>query len=80
MLESQNPEEPRRDREREGAEARRLSVTEDKSEPECCRIKEPGVDTLIKYTTLIFDILILKKFCFVFIIQLIVLLCKLYIY
>uniref|UniRef100_A0A7N6AYY1 Eukaryotic translation initiation factor 4 gamma, 3a n=1 Tax=Anabas testudineus TaxID=64144 RepID=A0A7N6AYY1_ANATE len=34
LLESQTPEEPRRDREREGAEPRRPSVTEDKTEPE----------------------------------------------
>uniref|UniRef100_A0AAQ5YYT1 Eukaryotic translation initiation factor 4 gamma, 3a n=1 Tax=Amphiprion ocellaris TaxID=80972 RepID=A0AAQ5YYT1_AMPOC len=33
LLETQNPEEPRRDREREGAEPRRPSVTEDKVEP-----------------------------------------------
>uniref|UniRef100_A0A671YER4 Eukaryotic translation initiation factor 4 gamma 3 n=1 Tax=Sparus aurata TaxID=8175 RepID=A0A671YER4_SPAAU len=39
LLESQSPDEPRRDREREGAEPRRPSVTEEKTEPErkiCC--------------------------------------------
>ncbi|XP_053172576.1 eukaryotic translation initiation factor 4 gamma 3 [Scomber japonicus] len=41
LLESQTPEEPRRDREREGAEPRRPSVTEDKTEPERSRVKEP---------------------------------------
>ncbi|XP_047438027.1 LOW QUALITY PROTEIN: eukaryotic translation initiation factor 4 gamma 3 [Mugil cephalus] len=41
LLESQAPEEPRRDREREGAEPRRPSVTEDKAEPERSRAKEP---------------------------------------
>ncbi|XP_044205764.1 eukaryotic translation initiation factor 4 gamma 3 isoform X8 [Thunnus albacares] len=41
LLESQIPEEPRRDREREGAEPRRPSVTEDKTEPERSRVKEP---------------------------------------
>uniref|UniRef100_I3IW89 Eukaryotic translation initiation factor 4 gamma 3 n=1 Tax=Oreochromis niloticus TaxID=8128 RepID=I3IW89_ORENI len=44
LLESQSPEEPRRDREREGAEPRRPSVTEDKTEME--RMKpEPVVQT-----------------------------------
>uniref|UniRef100_A0A8C9Z5H0 Eukaryotic translation initiation factor 4 gamma 3 n=2 Tax=Sander lucioperca TaxID=283035 RepID=A0A8C9Z5H0_SANLU len=43
LLESQSPEEPpRRDREREGAEPRRTSVTEDKTEPERSRVREPG--------------------------------------
>uniref|UniRef100_A0A669EZ77 Eukaryotic translation initiation factor 4 gamma 3 n=1 Tax=Oreochromis niloticus TaxID=8128 RepID=A0A669EZ77_ORENI len=37
LLESQSPEEPRRDREREGAEPRRPSVTEDKTEMERSR-------------------------------------------
>ncbi|KAG7493404.1 eukaryotic translation initiation factor 4 gamma 3 isoform X2 [Solea senegalensis] len=41
LLESQTPEEPRRDREREGAEPRRPSVTEEKTEPERNRVKEP---------------------------------------
>ncbi|XP_078139883.1 eukaryotic translation initiation factor 4 gamma 3 [Centroberyx gerrardi] len=41
LLESQTPEEPRRDREREGAEPRRPSVTEDKTEPERSRVREP---------------------------------------
>ncbi|XP_075953118.1 eukaryotic translation initiation factor 4 gamma 3 isoform X1 [Anarhichas minor] len=41
LLESPTPEEPRRDREREGAEPRRLSVTEDKTEPERSRVREP---------------------------------------
>ncbi|KAM9409761.1 eukaryotic translation initiation factor 4 gamma 3 isoform 2-T2 [Pholidichthys leucotaenia] len=40
LLESQNPEESRRDREREGAEPRRPSVTEDKTEPERSRVRE----------------------------------------
>uniref|UniRef100_A0A3Q2X142 Eukaryotic translation initiation factor 4 gamma, 3a n=1 Tax=Haplochromis burtoni TaxID=8153 RepID=A0A3Q2X142_HAPBU len=39
LLESPNPEEPRRDREREGAEPRRPSVTEDKTEMERSRVK-----------------------------------------
>lgn len=42
LLESQNPEEPRRDREREGAEPRRPSVSEDKTETERSRVREPG--------------------------------------
>uniref|UniRef100_A0A4W6DAS7 Eukaryotic translation initiation factor 4 gamma 3 n=1 Tax=Lates calcarifer TaxID=8187 RepID=A0A4W6DAS7_LATCA len=42
LLESQTPEELRRDREREGAEPRRPSVTEDKTEPERSRVREPG--------------------------------------
>uniref|UniRef100_A0A671YEW7 Eukaryotic translation initiation factor 4 gamma 3 n=1 Tax=Sparus aurata TaxID=8175 RepID=A0A671YEW7_SPAAU len=41
LLESQSPDEPRRDREREGAEPRRPSVTEEKTEPERSRIREP---------------------------------------
>ncbi|XP_030584963.1 eukaryotic translation initiation factor 4 gamma 3 isoform X2 [Archocentrus centrarchus] len=41
LLESQSPEEPRRDREREGAEPRRPSVTEDKPETERSRVREP---------------------------------------
>ncbi|XP_040014741.1 eukaryotic translation initiation factor 4 gamma 3 [Xiphias gladius] len=41
LLDSQTPEEPRRDREREGAEPRRPSVTEDKTEPERSRVREP---------------------------------------
>ncbi|XP_035760549.1 eukaryotic translation initiation factor 4 gamma 3 isoform X15 [Neolamprologus brichardi] len=41
LLESPNPEEPRRDREREGAEPRRPSVTEDKTEMERSRVREP---------------------------------------
>ncbi|XP_023125565.1 eukaryotic translation initiation factor 4 gamma 3 isoform X11 [Amphiprion ocellaris] len=41
LLETQNPEEPRRDREREGAEPRRPSVTEDKVEPGRSRVREP---------------------------------------
>ncbi|XP_041638609.1 eukaryotic translation initiation factor 4 gamma 3 isoform X3 [Cheilinus undulatus] len=40
LLDSQNPEESRRDRGREGAEPRRLSVTEDKSETERSRVRE----------------------------------------
>nr|XP_046238542.1 eukaryotic translation initiation factor 4 gamma 3 isoform X3 [Scatophagus argus] len=39
LLESQSPDEPRRDR--EGAEPRRPSVTDDKTEPERSRVKEP---------------------------------------
>ncbi|XP_054906390.1 eukaryotic translation initiation factor 4 gamma 3 isoform X7 [Poeciliopsis prolifica] len=39
LLETQNPEEPRRDR--EGAEARRPSVAEDKTEPERSKVREP---------------------------------------
>ncbi|KAM6927849.1 eukaryotic translation initiation factor 4 gamma 3 [Xenentodon cancila] len=51
LLDSQNTEEPRRDREREVAEPRRPSVTEDKTEPERVRVKEtvkpePVVQTL----------------------------------
>uniref|UniRef100_A0A4W6DBS3 Eukaryotic translation initiation factor 4 gamma 3 n=1 Tax=Lates calcarifer TaxID=8187 RepID=A0A4W6DBS3_LATCA len=42
LLESQTPEELRRDREREGAEPRRPSVTEDKTEPERSRVREPA--------------------------------------
>ncbi|XP_070814343.1 eukaryotic translation initiation factor 4 gamma 3 isoform X5 [Chaetodon trifascialis] len=50
LLESQILDESRRDREREGAEPRRPSVTEDKTEPERSRIKEavkaePAVQT-----------------------------------
>ncbi|XP_034021749.1 LOW QUALITY PROTEIN: eukaryotic translation initiation factor 4 gamma 3 [Thalassophryne amazonica] len=41
LLESQTTEEPRRDREREGGEPRRPSVTEDKPEVERNRIREP---------------------------------------
>uniref|UniRef100_A0A3P8TQC7 Eukaryotic translation initiation factor 4 gamma 3 n=1 Tax=Amphiprion percula TaxID=161767 RepID=A0A3P8TQC7_AMPPE len=41
LLETQNLEEPRRDREREGAEPRRPSVTEDKVEPGRSRVREP---------------------------------------
>ncbi|KAM8757375.1 eukaryotic translation initiation factor 4 gamma 3 isoform 4-T4 [Acanthopagrus schlegelii] len=41
LLESQTPDEPRRDREREGAEPRRPSVTEEKTEPERSRVREP---------------------------------------
>uniref|UniRef100_A0A8C4H279 Eukaryotic translation initiation factor 4 gamma, 3a n=1 Tax=Dicentrarchus labrax TaxID=13489 RepID=A0A8C4H279_DICLA len=41
LLESQTPDEPRRDREREGAEPRRPSVTEDKTEAERSRVREP---------------------------------------
>uniref|UniRef100_A0A3Q3B1S4 Eukaryotic translation initiation factor 4 gamma, 3a n=1 Tax=Kryptolebias marmoratus TaxID=37003 RepID=A0A3Q3B1S4_KRYMA len=40
LLENQSPEEPRRDREQEGAEPRRPSVTEDKPEPERSRIPD----------------------------------------
>ncbi|XP_041804790.1 eukaryotic translation initiation factor 4 gamma 3 isoform X10 [Chelmon rostratus] len=40
LLESQTLDEPRRDREREGAEPRRPSVTEDKAEPERNRVRE----------------------------------------
>uniref|UniRef100_A0A665XDA9 Eukaryotic translation initiation factor 4 gamma, 3a n=1 Tax=Echeneis naucrates TaxID=173247 RepID=A0A665XDA9_ECHNA len=55
LLESQTPEEPRRDREREGAEPRRPSVTEDKTEPERSRFRdavkpEPVVQTLERPT------------------------------
>ncbi|XP_034725224.1 eukaryotic translation initiation factor 4 gamma 3 isoform X4 [Etheostoma cragini] len=43
LLESPTPDEPpRRDREREGAEPRRTSVTEDKPEPERSRVREPA--------------------------------------
>uniref|UniRef100_A0A3B4Y9W4 Eukaryotic translation initiation factor 4 gamma 3 n=1 Tax=Seriola lalandi dorsalis TaxID=1841481 RepID=A0A3B4Y9W4_SERLL len=42
LLESQTPEEPRRDREREGGEPRRPSVTEEKTEPERSRVREPA--------------------------------------
>ncbi|KAM7006731.1 eukaryotic translation initiation factor 4 gamma 3 isoform 1-T2 [Tautogolabrus adspersus] len=41
LLETQTPEEPRRDRGREGAEPRRPSVSEDKTEPERNRVREP---------------------------------------
>lgn len=41
LLDSQAPEEPRRDRDREGTEPRRPSVTEDKPELERSRIREP---------------------------------------
>lgn len=41
LLENQTADEPRRDREREGAEPRRTSVTEDKTEPER-RVRESG--------------------------------------
>lgn len=41
LLESPAPEEPRRDREREGAEPRRPSVAEDKTEPERSGAREP---------------------------------------
>ncbi|CAJ1050159.1 LOW QUALITY PROTEIN: eukaryotic translation initiation factor 4 gamma 3 [Xyrichtys novacula] len=41
LLESPSPEEPRRDRVREGAEPRRPSVTEDKPELERSRVREP---------------------------------------
>lgn len=41
LLETQASEEPRRDREREGAEPRRPSVTEDKTELERSRIRDP---------------------------------------
>ncbi|XP_072237718.1 eukaryotic translation initiation factor 4 gamma 3 isoform X1 [Leuresthes tenuis] len=41
LLESQNPEEPRREREREVAEPRRPSITEEKTEPERSRVREP---------------------------------------
>uniref|UniRef100_A0AAX7UGW8 Eukaryotic translation initiation factor 4 gamma, 3a n=1 Tax=Astatotilapia calliptera TaxID=8154 RepID=A0AAX7UGW8_ASTCA len=50
LLESPNPEEPRRDREREGAEPRRPSVTEDKTEMERSRtpdrpaLSEEGIE------------------------------------
>ncbi|KAF7658491.1 hypothetical protein LDENG_00012280 [Lucifuga dentata] len=40
LLESQSPEEPRRDKEREGAEPRRPSVSEDKTELERSRVRE----------------------------------------
>ncbi|XP_037346868.2 eukaryotic translation initiation factor 4 gamma 3 isoform X5 [Pungitius pungitius] len=40
LLESPTPEEPQRDREREGAEARRRSDTEDKEEPESSGVRE----------------------------------------
>uniref|UniRef100_A0A673CBA0 Eukaryotic translation initiation factor 4 gamma, 3a n=1 Tax=Sphaeramia orbicularis TaxID=375764 RepID=A0A673CBA0_9TELE len=40
LLETQTPEEPRRDREREGAEPRRPSVTDDKTELERSRVRE----------------------------------------
>lgn len=42
LLESQAPDEPRRDRDREGAEPRRPSVAEEKSEPERSRVRESG--------------------------------------
>ncbi|TMS19607.1 Eukaryotic translation initiation factor 4 gamma 3 [Larimichthys crocea] len=41
LLEGPIPDEPRRDREREGAEPRRQSVTEDKTELERSRVREP---------------------------------------
>ncbi|XP_063767488.1 eukaryotic translation initiation factor 4 gamma 3 isoform X7 [Eleginops maclovinus] len=41
LMESPTPEEPRREREREGAEPRRPSITEDKTEPERSRVREP---------------------------------------
>lgn len=43
LLETQNPEELRR--EREGAEPRRPSVAEDKTEPERSKVREPGKNT-----------------------------------
>lgn len=49
LLESQTPDEPRRDREREGAEPRRPSVTEDKTEPERSRVREPGEEQTLIY-------------------------------
>ncbi|MEQ2244962.1 Eukaryotic translation initiation factor 4 gamma [Ilyodon furcidens] len=41
LLETQSPEEPRRDREREGAEPQRPSVAEDKTELERSKVREP---------------------------------------
>ncbi|XP_038147164.1 eukaryotic translation initiation factor 4 gamma 3 [Cyprinodon tularosa] len=41
LLETPNPEELRRDREREGAEPRRPSVAEEKAEPERSKVREP---------------------------------------
>ncbi|KAM3621369.1 uncharacterized protein V6R79_010350 [Siganus canaliculatus] len=41
LLENQTPDESRRDREREATEPRRPSVTEDRSEPERSRVREP---------------------------------------
>uniref|UniRef100_A0A3Q0RYY1 Eukaryotic translation initiation factor 4 gamma 3 n=1 Tax=Amphilophus citrinellus TaxID=61819 RepID=A0A3Q0RYY1_AMPCI len=54
LLESQSPEEPRRDREREGAEPRRPSVTEDKPETERSRVREPA----LKKETLLIELYI----------------------
>lgn len=42
LPDSPTPEEPQRDREREGAEPRRQSVTEDKEEPDSSGVREPG--------------------------------------
>uniref|UniRef100_A0AAQ4QE26 Eukaryotic translation initiation factor 4 gamma 3 n=1 Tax=Gasterosteus aculeatus aculeatus TaxID=481459 RepID=A0AAQ4QE26_GASAC len=41
LPDSPTPEEPQRDREREGAEPRRQSVTEDKEEPDSSGVREP---------------------------------------
>ncbi|XP_029286855.1 eukaryotic translation initiation factor 4 gamma 3 isoform X3 [Cottoperca gobio] len=41
LLESPTPEEPRKDREQEGDEPWRQSVSEDKAEPERSRVREP---------------------------------------
>uniref|UniRef100_A0A3Q3IIL8 Eukaryotic translation initiation factor 4 gamma, 3a n=1 Tax=Monopterus albus TaxID=43700 RepID=A0A3Q3IIL8_MONAL len=41
LLKSQSPEEPQREREREGAEPWRSSVTEDRTEPEHRGVREP---------------------------------------
>ncbi|XP_015230825.1 PREDICTED: eukaryotic translation initiation factor 4 gamma 3 isoform X3 [Cyprinodon variegatus] len=41
LLETPNPEELRRDREREGAEPQRPSVAEEKAEPERSKVREP---------------------------------------
>lgn len=41
LPETQSPEEPRREREKDGAEPRRPSVTEDKTEPERSKAREP---------------------------------------
>lgn len=42
LPETQSPEDLRREREKEGAEPRRPSVTEDKTEPERSKAREPG--------------------------------------
>ena len=42
LLESQAPEEPQRDWEREGGRPKRPIVTKDKPKPKCSRVRKPG--------------------------------------